>query len=160
MNLNAQSAAGPDGVNPRVLRECADALTEPLTTIFKHSLQTETVPTDWKRGHITPIFKKGVKTNPLNYRPISLTSIVCKILEKLIRLSIIEHLETNNLLSPHQHEFRSNKSCLTQLIEYLHFVEEAVDNVDSVDVVYLDCSKAFDTVPHNLLLYKLEHLEY
>ena len=68
----------------------------------------------------------------------------------------MEHLEENDLLSPHQHGFRSNKSCLTQLLEYLHFVEEMTDNGDCVDAVYLDCSKAFDTVPHDLLLLKLK----
>ena len=155
-NLKAQSAAGPDGIHPRVLRECADVLSMPITIIFEHSLRAGILPTDWKKGNITPIFKKGSKTDPLNYRPISLTSVVCKILEKLIRCSIMEHLEENHLLSPHQHGFRSNKSCLTQLLEYLHFVEEMTDNGDCVDAVYLDCSKAFDTVPHDLLLLKLK----
>ena len=128
----------------------------PITIIFEHSLRAGILPTDWKKGNITPIFKKGSKTDPLNYRPISLTSVVCKILEKLIRCSIMKHLEENHLLSPHQHGFRSNKSCLTQLLEYLHFVEEMTDNGDCVDAVYLDCSKAFDTVPHDLLLLKLK----
>ena len=155
-NLKAQSAAGPDGIHPRVLRECADVLSMPIAIIFEHSLRAGILPTDWKKGNITPIFKKGSKTDPLNYRPISLTSVVCKILEKLIRCSIMEHLEENHLLSPHQHGFRSNKSCLTQLLEYLHFVEEMTDNGDCVDAVYLDCSKAFDTVPHDLLLLKLK----
>ena len=156
--LNARSAAGPDGVHPRVLQECADVLSEPLAIIFDCSLQTGRIPADWKKGSIAPIFKKGTKTDPLNYRPISLTSVVCKVIEKLIRSSITEHLEANHLLSPHQHGFRSSKSCLTQLLEYLHFVEDAVDNGDCVDAVYLDCSKAFDTVPHELLLYKLKHV--
>ena len=155
-NLKAQSAAGPDGIHPRVLRECADVLSMPITIIFEHSLRAGILPTDWKKGNITPIFKKGSKTDPLNYRPISLTSVVCKILEKLIRCSIMKHLEENHLLSSHQHGFRSNKSCLTQLLEYLHFVEEMTDNGDCVDAVYLDCSKAFDTVPHDLLLLKLK----
>ena len=68
----------------------------------------------------------------------------------------MEHLESNGILSPHQHGFRSKKSCLTQLLEYLHFVEEALENQESVDVIYLDCSKAFDKVPHDLLLLKLK----
>ena len=156
--LKAQTSPGPDGVHPRVLLECADALTEPIFKIFDTSMRTGCIPSDWKKGNITPVYKKGSKVNALNYRPISLTPVLCKLLEKIIVSCIMDHLESQNLLSPHQHGFRSNKSCLTQLLEYLHFVEEEVDNGQCVDVIYLDCSKAFDTVPHQLLLAKLQSL--
>lgn len=155
-DLQVQSAAGPDGVHPRVLKECAEVLAEPLTFIYEHSLNTSSMPYDWKRGNITPIYKKGSKTNPLNYRPISLTSVVCKTLEKIVRHRIMEHLEDNKYLTHHQHGFRSNKSCLTQLLEYLHYVEDVVDDGGCVDAVYLDVAKAFDSVPHKLLLLKLQ----
>ena len=154
--LNIQSTAGPDDIHPRVLKECRDALAKPISIICKQSLITGMVPTDWKRAHITPIFKKGSKVDPHNYRPVSLTCVICKLLEKIIRSGITAHLESNNYLSPHQHGFRSNKSCLTQLLEFMHFLEEAVENRECVDIIYLDCSKAFDTVPHELLLYKLK----
>ena len=104
--LNARSAAGPDGVHPRVLQECADLLSEPLAIIFDCCLQIGIVPADWKKGNITPVFKKGTKTDPLNYRPINLISVVCKVIEKLIESSVTEHLEATHLLSPHQHGFR------------------------------------------------------
>ena len=155
-SLKTSSAPGPDGVHPRMLKECAQALSHPLHTIFKASLTAGYVPRDWRRANVTPIFKKGDKADALNYRPISLTSVVCKVLEKLIRIKIVEHLEDISYFSQHQHGFRSGKSCLTQLLEYFADVEEILDDGDSVDAVYLDCRKAFDTVPHNHLLVKLE----
>merc|ERR1712105_37471 len=105
---------------------------------------------------ICPIFKKGSKQDPLNYRPISLISIACKVLERIIRNKIMEHLETNNILTKLQHGFRSNRSCLNHLLEYLAEIHDAFDNSDPVDVIYMDCKKAFDTFPHKRLLAKLK----
>ena len=150
------SAPGPDGVHPVVLRNCATSLSKPLTQIFRDSLKTGCVPRDWRRANVTPIFKKGCRTNPLNYRPISLTSVPCKIMERIVRKHLICHLEASNVLSKHQHGFRSGMSCLTQLLEYLSELENAMDDGDSIDTVYLDCSKAFDSVPHRHLLAKLQ----
>ena len=111
---------------------------------------------DWKRANISPIYKKGCRSEPLNYRPISLTSVACKILERIIKKQLVLHLESGNLMSKAQHGFRSGKSCTTQLLEYLYDVENALDNGDSVDAVYLDFSKAFDSVSHCHLLKKLQ----
>ena len=155
-SLKTPSAPGPDGVNPLMLKECAEAVCQPFHKLFTDSLTSGRMPRDWKRANITPIYKKGCKTDPSNYRPISLTSVVSKVLEKLIREKIVSHLETTGYLSRHQHGFRSGKSCLTQLLEYFGDIENMLDEGRSVDAVYLDCRKAFDTVPHKLLIDKVE----
>ena len=112
------------------------------------------MPEIWKLAHVTPIYKKGAKSDPLNYRPVSLTSVVCKFMERLIRDKIIDHLDKYNLLSTHQHGFRSNRSCLTQLLEYFQEVHDMLEEkgTKGVDAIYLDCKKAFDTVPHKRLI--------
>ena len=124
--------------------------------IFRQSLDEGKLPVDWKSANVTPIYKKGKKSNPLNYRPISLTSVPCKVMEKIIRNKIVDHLESNHLLSKHQHGFRSNRSCLTQLLEYFTEIHDIIDKGDPVDAIYLDCKKAFDTVPHKRLIEKLK----
>ena len=154
--IKESSAPGPCGVHPKVLKECADNLTIPLHMIIRQSLDEGTLPSIWKEANVTPIYKKGKKSDPLNYRPISLTSVPCKVMERLIRNKIVEHLEDNNLLSNHQHGFRSRRSCLTQLLEYFTELHDIVDLGDPVDAIYLDCKKPFDTVPHKRLIKKLE----
>ena len=154
--LKEGSAPGPDSVQPKVLKECAKQLSLPLFLIFHSSLDQGKTPDDWKQAIVTPIYKSGKKSDPLNYRPISLTSVPCKVMERLIRDKIMDHLESNNLLSKHQHGFRSNRSCLTQLLEYFQEVHEILEDGDPVDAIYLDCRKAFDTVPHKRLLAKLQ----
>ena len=106
--LKESSSPGPDGIHPKFLIECVDNLAKPLFYLFRDSLDSGTIPEIWKITHVTPIYKKGVKSDPLNYRPVSLTSVVCKAMERLIRDKIIEHLDKYNLLSTHQHGFRSN----------------------------------------------------
>ena len=154
--LKERSAPGPDSVHPMVLKECAKQLSLPLFLIFRSSLDQGKTPDDWKQAIVTPIYKSGKKSDPLIYRPISLTSVPCKVMERLIRDKIMDHLESNNLLSKHQHGFRSNRSCLTQLLEYFQEVHEILEDGDPVDAIYLDCRKAFDTVPHKRLLAKLQ----
>ena len=90
-----------------------DEIKESLTEIFKKSLQEGTVPNDWKLANITPLHKNGSRSSPENYRPISLTSVVSKIMEKLVRDKIMEHIEENNLFTKHQHGFRKGYSCIT-----------------------------------------------
>ena len=155
LHLKTPSAPGPDGVHPIMLKECAPSLAKPLSIIFQKSLASGHLPKDWKRANITPIFKKGRHTDPSNYRPVSLTSVPCKIMEKLIRKRVMEHLESTNFLSTQQHGFRSKMSCLTQLLEYMFDLENALNEGDCIDALYLDCRKAFDTVPHEHLLAKL-----
>ena len=156
--LKDNSSPGPDGIHPKFLIECAGNLARPLYYLFRDSLDSGIIPDIWKVANVTPIYKKGVKSDPLNYRPISLTSVVCKAMERIIRDKIVDHLDSHNLLSKQQHGFRSNRSCLTQSLEYFQEVHDMLDakGTKGVDAIYLDCKKAFDTVPHKRLLAKLE----
>ena len=119
-------------------------------------MDTDKVPADWRRANITPIYKKGNKMQPLNYRPVSLTSVVSKVMESLIKQDILLHLTTNELIRDAQHGFRAKRSCMTNLLTYLDDIVNAIDNRENVDVNYLDCEKVFDRVPHQRLMTKLE----
>ena len=156
--LKTGKACGPDGISPYILNKCAELLCDPLFDIFQSSLDSEDVPLDWRLASISAIFKKGSRSDPLNYRPVSLTSVVSKLLESLIRDEIMEHLEKNNILTSAQHGFRNNRSCLTNMLQYLESLTNSYDSGNPVDVQYLDCEKAFDRVPHQRLLLKLESL--
>jgi hypothetical protein len=155
-NLDISKSPGPDGMHPKVLKELSDVIAEPLADVFRKSLAESTLPHQWKVANVTPLFKKGDKSKAGNYRPVSLTSIPCKIMEKVVRDSVFQHLKDNNLLSDCQHGFVSNRSCSTNLLSVLDKWTSMLDNGTPVDVIYLDFSKAFDTVPHVRLLKKLE----
>ena len=107
-------------------------------------------------NNVTPIFKKGSKSDGKNYRPISLTSVICKVLETLVRKQLINHLHTNDLLSEHQHGFIAGRSCTTQLLEVLDEWTRVLDDGGTIDAAYMDFMKPFDTVPHHRLICKLE----
>ena len=155
-NLNSQKAAGPDDIKPIVLKSCARSLAAPLSVLFRKTLDEGRLPEDWKTAKITPIFKKGSRRLACNYRPVSLTSQVCKLLERIVRAQITDHLELNNLFSEHQHGFTSKKSCQSNLLESLEEWSEALDNDLDLDIIFLDFKKAFDTVPHERLIKKLK----
>ncbi|KAF2350988.1 Reverse transcriptase domain, partial [Trinorchestia longiramus] len=110
--------------------------------IFNRSLETEIVPDDWKRGNVTPIFKKGNKQIPNNYRPISLTSIISKTIERLLKVRITKHLNDQNLINDTQHGFREKRSCLKNLLDFFEEVNRIYDCTKAVDLVYLDFQKA------------------
>ena len=153
--LKSSKSPGPDGIHPRVLAETAHNMAVPLSLLFQESLQTAELPLDWKAGEIVPIFKKGSRQSPANYRPVSLTSIPCKVLESIIRDHIMEHMVETQQLHNAQHGFRPRRSCATQLLATLEDWTQALERGESVDAIYLDFSKAFDTVPHQRLLCKL-----
>ena len=153
--VNPTKSQGPDKIHPRFIEQTKDNIIEPLTKIFKKSMAESKIPDIWKSANVTAIFKKGERKNPANYRPISLTSVPGKIMERLIRNALVEHMADNNLFTPEQHGFISGKSCTTQLLEYMEDITQAIDNGDDVDVIYLDFCKAFDRVPHTRLLHKL-----
>ena len=154
--LKICKSPGPDKIYPRLLKEIKHVIACQLTSIFNKSIETGVVPEDWKMANVTPIFKKGDKRNPANYRPISLTSIIGKILETIIRNKMDEYLESNNLIKNSQHGFRKNRSCLTNLLEFFDGLYKSIANKMPYDVIYLDFEKAFDKVPHPHLLKKIE----
>ena len=155
--LQPNKAPGPDGLHPMMLRECANELAYPVSKIYAESFDSGILPTDWKSANISPIFKKGCKADPANYRPVALTSVLCKVMERLLRIGMLNYLEHNGLLSQHQHGFTRKRSCLTNLLETFEAWTDALDTGYGVDVVYLDFRKAFDTVPIQRLLYKLRY---
>ena len=154
--LNINKSYGPDMLHPRLLVELAELISSPVATLFNTTLKSGVLPNDWKQALITPIYKKGSRHLPENYRPISLTAILCKIMEKFVRDQLVAHLREQNLLSTKQYGFITGRSTTTQLLYYLdECVNKTVDG-GVVDAIYLDFSKAFDTVPHRRLLGKLE----
>lgn len=140
------------------MKRYADQLSAFLTNIFQISLTSGEVPYDFLVARVKPLFKTGDKLSISNYRPISITSSCCKMLEHVIVGFIHEFLAERNILSPYQHGFRKNMSTVTQLVTTVHHFSAVLDESGQVDVVFLDFSKAFDKVPHEKLLYKLEHI--
>jgi hypothetical protein len=154
--LKPFKSVGVDMVHGYVLRECVESLARPLSLIFQQSYNDGVVPAIWKKANITPLFKKGGKLEPANYRPVSLTSIVCKLMESLLKDTMVEHLEANQLINVNQHGFVRGKSCVSNLLETIDELTYNLWHRNSIDVVFLDFAKAFDTVPHKRLLAKLK----
>ena len=154
--LNINKSIGPDGLHPKLLKELADIIAGPIAQLFNMTIEDNVLPTDWKKAFVSPIYKKGARNLAVNYRPISLTSILCKTMEKLIRETVMDHLMKQSLLSDKQHGFISGRSTTTQLLVYLDICTRAIVDNNVIDVIYLDFWKAFDTVPHQRLLGKLE----
>ena len=119
-------------------------------------MYTGIVPSFYKTGYDTPLFKKGSRCDAANYRPVTLTSHVVKVYERVVRKHMVQHLETNNLLSDKQHGFRSNRSCLTQMLDHFDDIFEGFTQGKDTDSIYLDFAKAFDKVDLDLLLLKLK----
>lgn len=153
--LRTDKSCGPDGVHPLVLKKLSDTLSKPFSIIFNISLRTGLVPTIWKHGTVTAIYKKGKKSLPSNYRPITLTSVVCKVLEFFITEHICHHLNLNDAVNKGQHGFTKRKSTVTNLIEAMNIWTEALSHNLPLDIIYLDFEKAFDKVPHERLLKQL-----
>jgi len=156
-NLNAHKATGPDSIPSFILKTAANEIAPILTKMFQTSLDTGAVPQDWKDAHVVPLFKKDERHLASNYRPVSLTSITCKVLEHIIHSSIMDHYDQNNILTNAQHGFRKKRSCETQLIITIHEIASKLSKGSQVDIILLDFSKAFDKVPHLRLLHKLEY---
>ena len=155
-NLNPNKSAGPDGVNGRIFKELAIEIAPILKLLFDRSINEGQLPYQWKEAHVIALFKKGSKRSANNYRPVSLTSICCKIIEKLIRDAIVDSLEKQGLFHKDQHGFRYGLSCCTQLLEVMEVWTRWFDLGLPWDAIYTDFSKAFDSVPHERLLRKVE----
>ncbi|CAM4321681.1 unnamed protein product [Lepidochelys kempii] len=156
--LNGTKSGGPDNLHPRILKELAQEIASPLARIFNESVNSGVVPYDWRIANIVPIFKKGKKSDPSNYRPVSLTSVVCKVLEKILKEKVVKDIEVNGKWDKIQHGFTKGRSCQTNLISFFERVTDFLDKGNAVDLIYLDFSKAFDTVPHGELLVKLDKM--
>lgn len=154
-NLKLSSSAGVDNINSKVLKNTKDISAAYLCLLFSQSLSTGTIPHDWTVGRVVPIYKSGDKNSPLNYRPISLTSVPCKIMEHVIYTEIMKFLDSNKYFHPSQHGFRKGFSCETQLAAFLHDLHTNLDTNLQTDAIFLDFAKAFDKVPHQRLLLKL-----
>ncbi|CAM4666744.1 unnamed protein product [Caretta caretta] len=152
--LDVHKSMGPDALHPRVLKELADVIAEPLAIIFENSWRSGEVPDDWKKANVVPIFKKGKEDDPGNYRPVSLTSVPAKIM--VLKESILKHLEERKVIRNSQHGFTKGKSCLTNLIAFYDEITGSVDEGKAVDVLFLDFSKAFDMVSHSIIASKLK----
>ena len=154
--LDPYSAAPDEDIPARLLTSCKEQLAEPLTLFWSKSFNTGHIPDVLKTQFISPIFKKGDRTDPANYRPVSLTSHLIKTFERVLRKNLVQHLEENGLISANQHGFRKKRSCMTQLLSHVEQIYKSLNNDDEVDVIYLDFAKAFDKVDHTVLLNKLE----
>ena len=131
-----------------MLRELAEVIAELLSIIYQCSLLTGEVPEDWRLANMTPIYKKGCREDPGNYRPVSLTSVPGKIMEQIVLRETTRHMRDNRGIRPSQHGFMKGRSCLTNLISFYDLATRLVDEGKAVDVVSLDFSKAFDSLPH------------
>ena len=153
--LNPHKAAGPDKIQSKVLKELADPISKSLTIVFNKSMQSGCLPKIWKHAEVAPVYKKGDRTQAVNYRPISLTCIACKTLEHIVVSSIMRHAEEHSILYPLQHGFRSKHSCTAQLTGFIDDVSTTMEQGLQSDVIIMDFSKAFDKVSHNKLCHKL-----
>ena len=158
LNIKDNKETGPGSLPGDLLKIWVHEIADVYTLLFQASLDQGTLPSDWKRANIVPVYKKGDRGRVENYRPISLTSVSSKILEHIIHSSIMDHLELHSLLNDNQHGFRQRRSCETQLIITVNDFSRCLNRQEQVDAVLLDFSKAFDKVDHKILLRKLTSL--
>ena len=155
VELKPTKFCGPGNIYSCVFREVKEGVVLPLCLIFQKSLSTGTLPASWKEANVTALHKKGDRCVPNNYRPVSLTSVVCKTSETIIKDELFRYFNLNSLITAYQHSFWSGYSCVVQLINVMEDWTYAIECGRSVDVIYLNFSKAFDRVPHAHLISKL-----
>jgi hypothetical protein len=153
--LDPHKAPGADGVHPLLHKACHEAFAIPFAQIYYRSLQDGDIVEKWRVANVTPLHKKGSRLDPANYRLVSLTSIPCKVLERIIRDTVMDHLCKNDLIAKQQHGFVRNKACVTNLLETIDQITSTLAYKRWVDVIFLDFAKAFDKVPHRRLVHKL-----
>ena len=154
-NLNPSNASGPDSIKPIVLKTLSNEIALFLLVPFQKSLDSGQVPHDWTKACVTPIFKKRDKSDLFDYRPMSLTCILCKVMEHIIASNLSRHFEQNDILYDVQHGFRERRSCETQLIQLVEELARITSQGRHTKIILLDFSKAFDRVNHLKLLHKL-----
>ena len=151
--LNPRKSQGPDGWHPYFLRELSEELSRPVSILFQ---KERVIPADWLRACITAIHKKGARDILSTYRPISITSALCKLFEFIIKVFIIEHLTRNNLFAEEQHGFVPNRNCITNLLTAIEDWSALIEEGKAFDLIHTDISKAFDSVLHTQLINKLK----
>ena len=156
-NLKPSVSHTPDNIPALYLKENCYSLAQPLSDLFNISLSLGQVPSIWKLAIVIPIHKKGQTNKVINFRPISLTSVLCRLMEAIIHKHILSHLINNNLLSNFQHGFLPKRSTLTQQLCFLNHLTSTANNHNPTYVAYIDFSKAFDTISHSKLLHVLNH---
>lgn len=154
--LNPNKSMGPDMVHPKILKFLSqdDVFVESVTYFLQRCYDQGKMPAVWKTANVTALHKKGDKSDARNYRPISLTCIISKVFEKLLRNHILSHFSP--MIKPEQHGFLPKKSCLSNLLDCMNTVYDIMEDGSNVDILYLDFMKAFDSVSHNKLLSKLQ----
>ena len=156
--MKENKSPGVDGISPKILKESVEQISMPLAHVVNMSLQQGIVPLEWQEANIIHLFKKGSRNKSVNYRPVSLTSVICKLLDTITRNHMMDFLIKHKLINPSQHGFLKARSCLTNLLCFLEEISKWVDDGSRVDVIYLDFQKAFDQVPHQRLILKLNHM--
>ena len=154
--VNTSKASGPDEIPCKLLKELATEIAPVIASFFRQSLETGKLPNPWHTAWITPVYKKGPRCDAENYRPVSLTCVMCKFMEHLICTHMRNHFDEHGILTELNHGFRKKHSCESQLMITTHDFLLRLDKKHQVDTLILDFSKAFDTVPHKRLLQKLE----
>jgi hypothetical protein len=154
--LKVCKSAGIDNLYPIVLKELADVICYPVKLIYQYSLKYSQVPTDWRSSNICPIFKKGKRDSVSNYRPISLTCILCKVMEGIIKDHVTDYFRENVLFNTSQYGFIRGRSTTSQLLKMVDDWTSLLEQGGQIDVVYTDLEKAFDKVPHEYLIQKLK----
>lgn len=151
-------AAGLDQIPVKLIKDNIDILAGPLLHLFNHSLDSEIYPSEFKIAKVIPIYKDGDRSNPSSYRPISITSVINTVFEKILSVHINKFISKYNILSPHQHGFRPQKSTSSAVFTLTHLLNTALQQNKIAVVAYLDIRKAFDTVDHHILLNKINNL--
>ena len=156
--INPGKSTGLYGLHPYFLYSLADILCHPLKILFTKSLREGIVPSQWVEACIIVIYKKGLKNAVGNYRTVSITSVLGKMMESVIRDHIVSYMSANNLFANEQHGFVPNRDCMINLLSALENWTEAIESGFDIDVIYTDFAKAFDSEPHQRLLKKLESI--
>jgi len=157
-SLDTSKASGPDGISNRILKECADSLSNPLSRLFNLSFVQGRFPTPWKLANVVPIYKKGDRQSVNNYRPVSLLCTTSKVIERIVHTRLYDYCEKNNLLTEKNSGFKKSDSTVNQLTFIIHRITQALDQREDACLVFLDISKAFDRVWHSGLIFKLRRL--
>jgi len=156
--IEPKTSSGPDGFPPILVNKVARSLTFPLSEIFRSFMSVGKIPNILRHGIITPVYKSGIASDPGNYSPIALTSVFCKVMERVISAEILQYCKRYGLISDQQHVFLSKRSTVTNLLSGHNDWTNAISKRHTVAVAYIDFQKAFDSVCHKKLFTRLSSL--